>query len=340
MIKKTLETYYKDGWLIKQTHPTMPLTIWNYSNITQYNRKWDEITLKCRGLVTDQFGTVISRPFEKFFNIEENEHTETKTFEVFEKMDGSLITVFYYKEKWIVASRGSFTSEQAKAAQSLFDELDSSTLIPGYTYIFEYIADWNRIVVDYKGQEKIVMLGAINILSGEEICYKGLQIAANLLNCEVVKRYPSTDISKLKDTIGNNQEGYVVKFTNGSRMKIKGLEYIRLHRIMTEVSTTSIWKYLSTGGDLENLLTDVPDEFYNKIKSYEEFIEKQFTTVDNSCRSIMNEIMQHEPETQKSFAILVQTYPTKYHGLLYKMNNKADYSGLIWKLIKPKFIKL
>ena len=28
---ETLHKYYEDGWLIKQTHPTLPLTIWNYS---------------------------------------------------------------------------------------------------------------------------------------------------------------------------------------------------------------------------------------------------------------------------------------------------------------------
>lgn len=41
----TLEHYYSDGWLIRQTHPTLPLTIWNYSQNTQYEGYWDDVTL-------------------------------------------------------------------------------------------------------------------------------------------------------------------------------------------------------------------------------------------------------------------------------------------------------
>ena len=49
----TLEKYHKDGLLHKQTHPSMDLTIWNYSPRVQYERLWDDITLQCRGLVTN-----------------------------------------------------------------------------------------------------------------------------------------------------------------------------------------------------------------------------------------------------------------------------------------------
>jgi tRNA splicing ligase len=131
---ETLNKYYEDGWLIKQTHPTLPLTIWNYSQTTQYEGKWDEVTLQCRGLVTDTDGNVVARPFKKFFNMEEGKHTPTSEFDVYEKMDGSLIIVFWYDGGWVVASRGSFTSEQAVAASKIFfDKLDHNFSI-GITY--------------------------------------------------------------------------------------------------------------------------------------------------------------------------------------------------------------
>ena len=79
---ETLNKYYEDGWLIKQTHPTLPLTIWNYSQTTQYEGKWDGITMMCRGLVTDEMGNIVARPFKKFFNMEEGKHTPTSEFDV------------------------------------------------------------------------------------------------------------------------------------------------------------------------------------------------------------------------------------------------------------------
>ena len=55
MLQK-LNKYYEDGLLYKQEHPTLPLTIWNYTEKVQYEGLWDEITLSTRGLITDEFG--------------------------------------------------------------------------------------------------------------------------------------------------------------------------------------------------------------------------------------------------------------------------------------------
>ena len=67
----TLNKYYEQGLLYKQVHPILPLTIWNYTEKVQYESLWDDITLQCRGLVTDDEGDVSARPFKKFFNMEE-----------------------------------------------------------------------------------------------------------------------------------------------------------------------------------------------------------------------------------------------------------------------------
>jgi hypothetical protein len=93
----TLEQYSRTGHLFKQDHPTLPLSIWNYTPEVQYGQSWDEVTLQCRGLVTDNEGNIVARPFKKFFNIEEGKHTPTEEFDVFEKMDGSLGILFYYE---------------------------------------------------------------------------------------------------------------------------------------------------------------------------------------------------------------------------------------------------
>lgn len=136
---ETLNKYYKDGLLYKQVHPTLPLTIWNYTEEVQYENKWDELTLSTRGLVTDEFGTIVARPFKKFFNMEEGKHTPTTDFEVFEKVDGSLGIVFNYKGDWIIATRGSFTSDQAIKGKEMLDRYPTEKLDKNKTYLFEII---------------------------------------------------------------------------------------------------------------------------------------------------------------------------------------------------------
>ena len=60
-----LNKYYEEGLVYKQVHPRLPLTIWNYSEKVQYQNLWDDITLQTRGLVTDDKGNVVARPFRK-----------------------------------------------------------------------------------------------------------------------------------------------------------------------------------------------------------------------------------------------------------------------------------
>ena len=342
---EVLNRYYDEGWLIKQTHPTLPLTIWNYSQSTQFERKWDEITLQCRGLVTDDEGNIVARPFKKFFNIEEGEHTPTKDFRVYEKMDGSLIVLFYYKGEWVVASRGSFTSEQALAANHLlttkydisdFDDLQE------YTLMFEFTAPWNRIVVDYGSEEKLTLLGMIKTSDDKEVPY-GFYGAFMLgSGIEVVKEYDSIDDYKiLKGLINDNQEGFVIHFSNGDRCKIKGDEYVRLHNIMTNASTTSVWDILRNGDSLEEFLKEVPDEFYEGIKKFKDELEDEFWEIADRVKLMFHTIYR-EGMDSKEFSTNVRYIPQPYKALLFsQFNLKMDsYSECIWKHIKPEFRKL
>jgi RNA ligase len=112
-MNEVLNKYFEKGLVYKQIHPTLPLTIWNYTETVQYEGLFDDVTLQTRGLVTDGNGKVVAQPFKKFFNMEEGKHTTTPEFDVYDKMDGSLGILFNYEGEWVMATRGSFTSDQA-----------------------------------------------------------------------------------------------------------------------------------------------------------------------------------------------------------------------------------
>lgn len=272
--------------------------------------------------------------------MEEGKHTSTPDFDVYEKMDGSLIIIFWYDGGWVVASRGSFTSEQAVGASKIFfDELDHNFSI-GITYLFEFTAPWNRIVVDYGEKPNLTLLGAIRTETGEEASWEILKGIAEGANCDVVKKYDSiADYSTLKGMVGNNEEGFVIRFSNGDRMKIKGEEYLRLHKIMTEVSTKSVWEILSNGDNMEGLLNDVPDEFYKKIKEYEISLINEFIEIRDDAISKCASIAVRVPDNdRKSFAELAKEY--QYPNLLFLLLEGRDVSQAIWKIIQPEFRKL
>jgi RNA ligase len=341
MLEK-LNQYYEDGLLYKQVHPTLPLTIWNYTEKVQYENLWDEVTLMCRGLVTDDTGDIVATPFQKFFNIEEGKFEPTENFEVYEKMDGSLGIVFWYRGQWVVATRGSFTSDQAIKARELLKKYNTDIMFRHLTFCFEVLYKNNRIVVDYGDYEGLVLLGTFD-KNGKEYDVEMWRE----YGFDVVKKYDGIkDFKELKAMVKDNQEGFVVKFTNGDRIKVKGVEYLRLHKIMTNVTTTGVWEYLKNGEDVMEILKDVPDEFYDKIKTYVRDLKYSYFQISEDVGKKFDGKMygkynDKEPiEDRKEYAEWVFTQPKHLSGILFRMFDKKDYSEIIWNLIRPEFKKL
>ena len=372
---ETLNKYYEDGWLIKQTHPTLPLTIWNYSQTTQYDSKWDEVTMMCRGLITDNTtGKILVRPFPKFFNYEElvggkwkESQIPTKGDYVYvqEKMDGSLGILFNYEGEWVMATRGSFTSDQAirgmeilKRNYPVFDKV----WMKEYAYLVEIIYPENRIVVDY-GKEKVVFLSVVlnegfsgwkptdeTELHWTTAC--SIFAGNGIKKSDIVKTEQHFNFSdelykSLKEKNEVNKEGFVLRYFPGNfRMKIKFEEYVRLHRIMTNLSTTAVWEVVSSGGKMEDLLKDVPDEFYKKIKMYESELKYGFYRYSEYCGK-MHDYFRYgkfndkevEP-TKKEFAEFIKDKHPKVKSILFAMWDGKDYSKIIWNTLKPEFEKL
>lgn len=339
-----LNKYHNDGLLYKQTHPTLPLTIWNYTEKVQYEGLWDEVTLMCRGLVTDSEGTIIARPFRKFFNMEEGKHTATSEFEVYEKMDGSLGIFFYYEGNPVFATRGSFTSDQAIKGREILNKYNwQYGTYEGYTYLFEIIYPENQVVVNYNGLEELVVLGVIETSTGKECEYSEMVNEGFVL----VKKYDGIkDYSTLKSMISNDAEGFVVRFSNGDRMKIKGEEYLRLHKIMTNLSTTAIWELVSNDGNIDDILKDVPDEFYKKVKMYVSSLNYGYYQYWNQLGKTYDYFrfgkygdIEVEP-TKKEFAEHIKDHHPIAKSIMFAMWDDKDYDKIIWKALKPKFEKL
>src|SRR5512142_383212 len=108
----------EDGYVKQTKHPELPLWICNYTPKAQYEERWNPVTMACRGLVFDFDGDVVARPFEKFHNLDRENLPPLDTWvRAYDKIDGSLGIIFNYEGEWHVATRGSFTSDQARWAQ-------------------------------------------------------------------------------------------------------------------------------------------------------------------------------------------------------------------------------
>ncbi len=330
MNKELLKHYLDEKLVTEQKHPNADLFIYNYSQKVQYDKLWNEVTMQTRGLILDSEMNIIAKPFRKFFNLEELQPQEIPhlSFDVFEKLDGSLGILYWLNDTPYIATRGSFESEQAKHAtailhskyQHTFDKLDRNK-----TYLFEIIYPENRIVVDYGALDDLILITIICHTTGDE--------SIDDIGFPIVKRYDGiNDLKGLKSLEENNKEGFVVRFKNGFRMKIKFEEYVKLHRIITGVSNIIIWEYLSEGKPFDEFLEKVPDEFYNWVKKTQKELLMQFDKILNECKSVFTEL-----ETRKETALYFQTQ--KYPSVLFSMLDGKTPDRVIWKMIRPNFSK-
>lgn len=197
------------------------------------------------------------------------------------------------------------------------------------------MAGKNRIVVDYGDYEGLILLGSVDTKSGEEVSFEELK---KLKGFNIVKKYDGiSDYTTLKNLIGNNAEGYVVRFSNGDKVKIKGEEYIRLHKIMTEISTKSVWECLSQGDDIYKLIEDVPDEFFDKIDEYVEELKSEYLKIEAKALAHFASL-QIYTEDRAEFAKYAKLSPLA--PVIFKMLDSKDYANTIWRMIKPEYRKL
>jgi len=367
-----LEKMIDEGYVNVNKHPTADLYIYNYTPKAQFDWVWNEVTMKCRGLILDASGEIVARPFEKFFSADQLEtvphiNIPNEPFEAYEKMDGSLGVMYWTYDTNndllpLIATRGSFISDQACVANDmLYDrynherKLDNGCPVytlaeelayycnPSWTYLYEVIYPSNRIVVDYGYDHKLVLLAIIDTGTGEEISLK------NAPPCvEVVKRYDGVkDWQSITDQFdGDGREGFVIRFESGFRLKIKYEEYKRLHRIICNTSERTVWEHLKEGDSLTSLIKNVPDEFYNWLVNTIEKLQFRFRIIEDFCKLQMDEIKVRLEErgdtSRKAWALEIQKvgeqYGKQHCGIMFAMLTGWQLNRVrlsIWKLLRP-----
>lgn len=285
-----------DGFVRRAKHPTLPLYVYCYTEKAVFESRWNAVTRSCRGLIADTDGTIAAFCMPKFFNAVE--HIEGRAyaaplpaepFQLWPKMDGSLGTVFYYKDHWLVATKGGFQSEQAIWAQKWLDARDLSDLSKDKTYVVEIIYPENRIVVDYHGASMLTLLtvfgsNGIECMGPHHVLSWGLLDGAgtihpqlNVLLSRVLFYAQRNQTVFGEDIDGTRAEGYVVKYQSGLRVKVKFADYIRMHGAVTGLTERHIWETLRHGQTLDALFEVLPDEYHDWVVATAARLSAAFT---------------------------------------------------------------
>lgn len=261
-----------------------------YTQRATYERAWDQFTLMARGLILDRKRECVdATPFVKFFNIGEREQSlPDMPFETLEKLDGSLIIIWHDGDGWRCCTKGSFDSAQAISARAWIGD-STEYLVRGNTYLAEWIAPDNRIVVPYERSELALL--AVFGEDGREWSYQALVDFTEAVGWRLAQRHDFSSIVDLvahAATLPSTEEGFVLRFEDGLRLKIKGDEYRRIHALISHVTPLAMWEAMSAGDDMTVIRQQLPEEFWGDFDAIT-------TTLDGNARTLI-EMVRREAE--------------------------------------------
>ena len=326
------------------------LVIFFYSRECQYDRIWDPVTRAARGIIFNKkTGELISRVFEKFFNLNEDESTRIENlpnekFTVTDKKDGSLGILFSYEKEWYIATKGSFKSEQAQWGTKWFREnVNASAVKQDYTYLFEIIYSENRIVIHYGDFEGLVLLGCVNIKTGQEMPYSALIAEAEALGVTVTDVQTGyDDVMELREfckALPKDKEGFVLTFENGLKVKMKGDEYCKIHKIISYMTPLAFWEAwdLETQEIPKEFLAQIPEEFRETCDELEHKIHRSHMDIAEWIWKEIDNLYEElgtKTDDKLLASIVKERYKKADFSLIMLWHNSKKPKRTAWKFWK------
>ena len=350
LTEKNEAFYYQDYSRFGNTY-----RVFNY-RLASYSDFLEEYALEMRGitwiLLPDEEPMIVSRPFAKFFNLDENPMTMgldlSKATAYEEKADGSLITTFYDRitTKFGLKSKQALFSEQAIMAEDFLNHADNKQLKEeteswaklGYTVLMELCSPANRIVLEYTTTHLKVhgirhnYTGEYfpkNRLSTESIIYKSWvrQVEVNGL---------PKDFGEYTETL-EGIEGYVVHGPWG-RFKKKTSWYNNLHHLKDSISSQKRLIEAIIYERIDDVKALFPTDTFtlNRIEEMEKIVIPKFNHIVKTVETFYE---NNGNLDRKSFAIKGQLELKDYFHLVMAkyLGKDVDYKEFSMKYVKELF---
>jgi RNA ligase len=343
------EEYVVAGLLRSDRSDDGQQVIYTYADQCVYESAWDEITRHSRGHIFDvNTGECVAWPFPKFFNLGENQESLPENFpwdqpyEMYEKMDGWLGVLYRQEGRFKVASRGSFHSTGAVWATEFVQGLDFSGLPVEATLCFEMIHPEHRIILNYEGQQTLIVLAAFNRFTHEEYPRAQVEEWARAIGLPVVPLLARLSLEELHQTQKDRQhfEGFVIRFADGRRVKVKTDWYQQIAKIMANLTPIAVWEVLVAGKVQEAYLVQVPEEVRPLAEKYKSILEGQYARVALVIERTAGPILEQYGSDRKALANYLSAHSKEVGHcrpaiFLILDGKRSKLDQLIKKLIYP-----
>lgn len=313
------------------------------------------LSVECRGLILEKdTWNIVAFPFTKFYNLGEERATsilerfDFSNFNVYEKLDGTLIICYFYQNKWWFATRSNpIGNNDYSGCGKTFSDLVKSTVIStygdfgtflsyldsNYTYMFELTTPFNVVHIQHK-ESSLTLLGVRSMLDYSEVNLKEFQTPLKKVSFHSISSLENTvEYVKSLNSEKLDSEGVVICDKNFNRLKIKNEKYFL-------VSSTSEHNLISDKKKLEFILSGQLDDI-------EQYLPQQIL---EECNYIKDSISSLIKEAQTEFKNI--NYPDKKEFanrvkqsniedcLLYSLWAEKDLLEVLQKMSPNKVLQM
>jgi RNA ligase len=274
------------------------------------------IRRELRGMIFDtKSGFVLSRRFHKFFNLNEREETQignidwSKPHTIERKLDGSMISPILTSHgiRWTTKMGITDTSmkcEQYIAGLKQYRLLAESLCDQGYTPIFEYTSPTSRIVIRYP-EDKLTLLAIRENIDGKYVDLDAVAEIAEEYNIPCnLRRSAGADIKETVDIVRSleNDEGIVIVFEDGHRVKVKSDWYVSLHNAKDQLRFEKNAIKLILDQKLDDILPVLDAEDRKRLTEYQ---SKLLDGIRHTSHMIEHDLIHYKKicGSKKAFAL-------------------------------------
>jgi RNA ligase len=243
------------------------------------------IRRECRGMIFNQDGELISRPYAKFFNIGEKEETQLNKVNLYEshivleKLDGSMIRPIPTSEGFNLATKAGVTEISQQAEVFISDKPHYAKFIHSMfdgklTPIFEWVSRKNRIVVDYEN-DNLILTAIRNTEMGNYLPYFNMLDLAKHWNIPVVQAVDGLAVQNIELFVKqireweNGEEGVVVRFDTGHMVKVKSADYVLRHKTKDAINQEKNVLQCLLNDSVDDLVPLLTPEDADRLKRFQ-----------------------------------------------------------------------
>jgi hypothetical protein len=340
----SLDDLTKEYSIKCRTYPNN-VAILTYSQID--SPKFHPIVRECRGLIIDYKElSIISKPLTRFFNLNEDPNDEfnpDSIARIEEKVDGTLIEVYYHDNEWNIATKGSAYAEgitNGISFRNLFISIIEMNINKfmesqnkNYTYVFELCTLLNKVVKVYK-KPVIYLLAIFDKMTEQELPHYYVKYISTLLDVEMPIIYDMkfTDVIPSFESFSATDEGYVLIDTKNNRIKVKNPAYVNLHHLKGNgLNTKRIVDIIFTN-ETKEVLSYFP-EFSDYFAPY----QKAFNNLNEEIFNIYEKLSTLNL-SQKEYAFAIKDLFFK--GVLFSLRKGLTLTEIYSTLSLNNKVKL